>query len=497
MTEVGGVVYTIAPSPVRKGEIWAGTDNGLIHLTLDEGAHWSNVTPPGIEDWSMVSLIDASRFNAATAYAAIDRHQVDDFHPYIYRTYDDGKTWQKIVTGLPENAYVHAVREDPVRKGMLFAGTEIGVFVSFDDGANWRPLQNNLPVSSIRDLAIHGDDLIVATHGRSFWILDDIAPLRDWNEDAMRQNAHLFPPAHAIRVRRSENQDTPLPPETPVGENPPAGAIFDYFLKSPARGPDIGEVTLEIRDQQGNVVRKFSSSDKEPPAAEPPEFPKFWLPKFQPLSNAPGAHRFVWDLRYAPPAALHNEYSMTAIIGAGTITEPQGPLALPGEYDVWLTSHGDTYKSTLTIELDPRVNIPREQLVDQLELEQKIDIALTKATDTARSVAALREQLKALHASLSEKPDTKSILDEADALDKRAEAIQGNSEAHWPATPGGLIGEDSTLAALAIAVGSADSAPTATASTAFAESSKRLNDLLAQWDQLQKDYAALHQKLSG
>ena len=313
----------------------------------------------------------------------------------------------------------------------------------------------------------------------------------------MRQNELLFPPAHAIRFRRSENPDTPLPPETPVGENPPAGAIFDYFLKSPARGPDIGEVTLEIRDQQGNVVRKFSSSDKEPPAAEPPEFPKFWLPKFQPLSNAPGAHRFVWDLRYAPPAALHNEYSMTAIIGAGTITEPQGPLALPGEYDVWLTSHGDTYKSTLTIELDPRVNIPREQLVDQLELEQKIDIALTKTTDTARSVAALREQLKALHASLSEKPDTKSILDEADALDKRAEAIQGNSEAHWPATPGGLIGEDSTLAALAIAVGSADSAPTATASTAFAESSKRLNDLLAQWDQLQKDYAALHQKLSG
>ena len=488
--EVGGVVYTIAPSPVRKGEIWVGTDNGLIHLTFDEGAHWSNVTPPGVENWSMISLIDPSRFNAATAYSAIDRHQVDDFHPYIYRTHDDGKTWQKIVTGLPENAYVHAVREDPVRKGMLFAGTEIGIFISFDDGANWRPLQNNLPVSSVRDLAIHGDDLIVATHGRAFWILDDIAPLRAWNEDAMRQSAHLFPPAHAIRIRRSENQDTPLPPETPVGENPPAGAIFDYSLKAPARGPDIGEVTLEIRDQQGNVVRRFSSSDKEPPAAEPPEFPKFWLPKFQPLSNAPGAHRFVWDLRYAPPAALHNEYSMTAIIGAGTVTEPQGPLALPGEYDVWLTCAGETYKSTLTIEMDPRVKIPREQLVDQLELEQKIDIALTKATDAAKSVAALREQLKALHASLSEKPDAKPILDEADALDKRAEAIQGNPEAQYPASPGGLIGEDAKLAALVVAVGSADSAPTTTASTAFAESSKHLSDLLSQWDQLQKDLAA-------
>src|SRR5277367_5458285 len=491
--EAGGVVYTIAPSPARAGEIWAGTDNGLIHLTLDEGAHWSNVTPPGIEDWSMISLIEASRFDAATAYAAVDRHQVDDVHPYIYRTHDTGKSWQKIVIGLPESAYVHAVREDTVRKGLLFAGTEIGVFVSFDDGATWRPLQNNLPVSSIRDLAIHGDDLIVATHGRSFWILDDISPLRGWNEDAMRQNAHLFPPAHAIRIRRSENQDTPLPPDTPVGANPPAGAIFDYFLKSPAANE---EVTLEIRDQQGSVVRKYSSSDKEPEPAAAPEFPKFWLPKFQPLSNAPGMHRFGWDLRYAPPAALHNEYSMTAIIGSGTITEPQGPLALPGEYEVVLTSGGQTYKAALTIDMDPRVKIPREELVSQLELEQKIDNALTKSTDAAKSVASLRDQLKSLHTTVSEKPDAKPLLDEADALDKRAQAIQGNPEAQYPATPGALIGEDATLAALAIAVGSADSAPTATTSAAFAQSTKHLNDLLAQWDQLQKDYAALNQKLS-
>jgi photosystem II stability/assembly factor-like uncharacterized protein len=491
--EVGGVVYTIAPSPARAGEIWAGTDNGLIHLTLDEGAHWSNVTPPGIENWSMISLIEASHFNAATAYAAVDRHQVDDFHPYIYRTHDNGKTWQKIVTGLPENAYVHAVREDLVRKGLLFAGTEIGVFVSFDDGNSWRPLQNNLPVSSIRDLAIHGDDLIAATHGRAFWILDDIAPLRQWNEDAMRQNAHLFPPAHAIRIRRSENRDSPLPPETPVGTNPPAGAIFDYSLKSQAANK---EVTLEIHDQQGTVVRKFSSSAKEPEPAATPEFPKYWLPKFQPLSNAPGMHRFVWDLRYAPPAALHNEYSMTAVIRDGTVTEPQGPLALPGEYEVWLTNAGQTYKSALTIEMDPRVKISREDLVNQLELEQKIDIALTKATDTAKSITTLRYQLKALKASLSEKPDAKPILDEADALDKRAQAIQGNAEVQYPLTPGGLIGEDATLAALAIAVGSADSTPTATTSAAFAESSRHLNELLTQWDQLQKDFAALHQKLS-
>jgi photosystem II stability/assembly factor-like uncharacterized protein len=491
--EVGGVVYTIAPSPVRAGEIWAGTDNGLIQLTLDEGAHWSNVTPPDVESWSQISLIEASRYDAATAYAAIDRHQVDDLHPYIYRTHDDGKTWQKTVAGLPENAYVHAVREDPIRKGLLFAGTEIGVFVSFNDGATWRPLQNNLPVSSIRDLVIHGDDLVVATHGRSFWILDDIAPLREWNEDAVNQNAHLFTPAHAIRVRRSENHDSPLPPETPVGTNPPAGAIFDYFLKSPAADE---EVTLEIRDHQGNVVRKYSSSDKAPEPATPPEFPKYWLPKFQPLSNAPGMHRFVWNLRYAPPAALHNEYSMAAIIGNGTVTEPQGPFALPGEYEVVLTSGGQAYKAALTIEMDPRVKISSEELAQQLDLEQKIDNALTKATDTAKSVATLREKLKALRTSLNAKPDAKPILDTVDDLDKRAQSVQGNSEAQWPATPGGLIGEDATLAALSIAVGSADSAPTATTSAAFAESTKHLNDLLTQWEQLQKDFAALHQKLS-
>jgi photosystem II stability/assembly factor-like uncharacterized protein len=491
--EVGGVVYTIAPSPVNKGEIWAGTDNGLIQLTLDEGAHWSNVTPPGVEGWSQISLIEASRYNAATAYAAVDRHQVDDLHPYVYRTHNSGKTWEKIVTGLPENAYVHGVREDSVRKGLLFAGTEIGVFISFDDGSSWRPLQNNLPVSSVRDLVIHGDDLVIATHGRAFWILDDIAPLRAWNEEAVRQNARLFPPAHATRIRRSENHDSPLPPETPVGTNPPAGAIFDYFLKSPAAG---AEVTLEIRDQQDNLVRKFSSSDKEPPAAEPPEFPKFWLPKFQPLSNASGMHRFVWDLRYAPPSALHTEYSMTAIIGSGTVTEPQGPLALPGEYEMVLTSGGQTYKAALTIEMDPRVKVPREELVNQLELEQKIDIALTKATDAAKSVATLRGQLKALHTSLSDKPDAKPLLDEVDALDKRAESIQGNPEAAYPATPGGFTGEDATLAALANAVGSADSTPTATASAAFAESTKHLNDLLSQYEQLLKDFASLHQKLS-
>jgi photosystem II stability/assembly factor-like uncharacterized protein len=489
--EARGVVYTIAGSPLRAGEIWAGTDNGLIHLTLDDGAHWSNVTPPDIAEWSQISLIEASPHDAATAYAAVDRHQLDDFNPYVYRTHDAGKTWQKIAAGLPPGGYVHAVREDPERKGLLFAGTELGLFVSFDDGDRWQPLQNNLPVSSIRDLVIHGDDLVVATHGRSFWILDDIAPLREWAQTIAAQDVHLFRSARAIRIRRSENRDTPLPLETPAGQNPPAGAIFDYFLKSPAAT----EVTLEIHDHQGNLVRRYSSEDKAPEASEAPEIQKYWLPRFAPLPKSSGIHRFVWDLRYAPPAAMRHEYDMTAIIGSGTVTVPQGPLVLPGEYELALKVAGHTYKSTVTVDMDPRVKIPREDLAKQFELEQKIDVALTNATDTAQAIAKLREQLKTLRTSLSAKPDAKALLQTVNDLDQRAEKIQGNPQAEWPQTPGGLIGVDGSLGMLAVAAGSADSAPTATSLAAFEENTKQLNDLLTQWQSLLKDLAQLNQKL--
>ena len=489
--EARGVVYTIAGSPSRAGEIWAGTDNGIIQLTLDDGAHWSNVTPPDIAEWSQISLIEASPHDAATAYAAVDRHQVDDFNPYIYRTRDSGKTWQKIAAGLPPSGYVHAVREDPERKGLLFAGTELGLFVSFDDGDRWQPLQNNLPVSSIRDLVIHGDDLVVATHGRSFWILDDIAPLREWAQTIAAQDVHLFRPARAIRIRRSENRDTPLPLETPAGQNPPSGAIFDFFLKSPAAI----EVTLEIHDQQGNLVRRYSSEDKAPEVSDAPEIQKYWLPKFVPLPKSAGMHRFVWDLRYAPPAAMRHEYDMTAIIGSGTVVMPQGPLALPGDYEVALKIDGQTYESTVTVEMDPRVKIPREDLAKQFELEQKIDAALTNATDTAPAIAKVREQLKTLRTSLSAKPDAKALLQTVNELDQRAEKIQGNPQAEWPQTPGGLIGVDGSLGTLAVAAGSADSAPTATSLAAFEENTKQLNDLLTQWQSLQKDLAQLNQKV--
>ena len=489
--EARGVVYTIAASPLRAGEIWAGTDNGLIQLTLDDGAHWSNVTPPDVAEWSQISLIEASPHDVAVAYAAVDRHQVDDLNPYIYRTRDSGKTWQKITQDLPPGAYVHAVREDPRRKGLLFAGTELGVYVSYDDGDRWQPLQNNLPVSSVRDLVIHGDDLVVATHGRAFWILDDISPLREWTAAIAAQDAHLFHPAPAIRIRRSESHDTPLPLETPVGQNPPAGAIFDYFLKSAA-----GEVVLEIHDRQGNLVRRYSSEDKAPAVSEAPEIQKYWLPKFAPLPKSAGVHRFVWDLRYAPPASMRHEYDMTAIIGDGTVLLPEGPLVLPGEYEVALKVAGQTYKSTVTVQMDPRVKVPRADLARQFDLEQKIDAALTKATETTEAIAKIREQLKALQTSLGAKPGAKALLQTVNELDKRAETIQGNPQAEWPQTPGGLIGVDGSLGVLVVSVGSADSAPTATSQAAFDEATKQLNDALAQWESFQKDFASLQTKLA-
>ena len=252
-----GVIYTIAPSHKDVNVIWAGTDDGLIHVTRDGGKTWKNITPPELTPWSKVSMLDASHFDDVTVYAAINRIRLDDLKPHIYRTHDGGKTWKEIVTGLPD-APVNTVREDPVRKGLLYAGTELAVYVSFDDGDHWQPLQRNMPPISIRDLVIHENDLVAGTHGRGFWILDDIAPLRQMNAEIAAADAHLFRPSPALRVRWNNDTDTPLPPEEPAGQNPPDGAILYYNLKSAASGP----VTLEIFDSAKKLVRRYSSDDK-------------------------------------------------------------------------------------------------------------------------------------------------------------------------------------------------------------------------------------------
>ncbi|MGA7289049.1 MAG: glycoside hydrolase, partial [Terriglobales bacterium] len=321
-----GVVYSIAPSAKDVNLIWAGTDDGVIQVTRDGGKNWKNVTPPDLTPWSKIAQLDASHYDTATVYAAINRFRLDDLHPYIYRTHDGGKTWQKIVNGLPDNEPVNTVREDPERKGLLFAGTERTVYVSWDDGDHWQSLQRNLPPSSIRDLVVHHDDVVVGTHGRSFWILDNITPLRQFSDKVASAPAYLFKPQLTYRVRRNNNTDTPLPPEEPAGQNPPDGAMIDYWLKTTADGP----VTLEIVDAAtGKVVRHFSSADK-PATVDPTKFnvPMYWVRPARTLSAAAGMHRFIWNLAYPAPDVLSRDYPISAIYH-DTPLYPLGAAVLP------------------------------------------------------------------------------------------------------------------------------------------------------------------------
>ncbi len=365
-----GVIYTLAPSPRDGDLIWAGTDDGLIHITRDGGAHWRDVTPPELTPWSKVSLIEASHVDPGTGYAAINRFRLDDLGPHVYRTRDSGGHWTEIVSGLPVGAVVNAVREDPKAKGLLYAGTELGVFISFDDGDHWQSLQLNLPATSVRDLVIHENDLVVSTHGRSFWILDDITPLRQINE-AIAARAFLFAPETAIRWRWNRNTDTPLPPEIPVGQNPPDGAIIDYILPAGVSGP----VTLEIYDSDQKLVRRYASND-QPDVVETElqhnlNVPTYWVRMPKILPAAPGMHRFVWDLRYPQPNALERDYPISAIY-KNTPRVPRGALVLPGRYTVTLTAAGEKYTQPLTVVMDPRVKTPASGLEQQLSLSLKL-----------------------------------------------------------------------------------------------------------------------------
>jgi photosystem II stability/assembly factor-like uncharacterized protein len=480
------VIYTVAPSTLNEGQLWVGTDNGLVRLTRDGGRTWEDVTPKGLPEWSIVSLIDASQADPATAYVAVDRHQRDDLHPYAFRTHDYGRTWTPITNGIPAPAYVHVVRSDPARAGLLYAGTELGVYVSFDDGGHWQPLQLNLPVTSVRDLAVKDGDLVAATHGRSFWILDDVEPLRQLSAEALKEDAHLFRPAVAFRVRKSQNRDTPLPPETPSGQNPPAGAIIDYVLKTaPA-----GEVTLEILDGAGRTVRKFSSADARRQVEDVQSFPVYWLRPAAPLSKSAGLNRFVWDLRYAQPPALRYEHSIAAAFGEDTPTDPQGPLVLPGTYRLRLAVAGRSYDAPLEVKMDPRVQAEPAMLSQQLALELKIQDALAQSYDAARQARDLRRQLGEYQTRAGVR-DERELADALSALDRRAAAIAGG-QTPQETTPT-LTRLNGSLAALMTAVGGADAAPTAQASTAFAAYRQLLNRQLEAWAALkEKDLAALN-----
>ena len=357
-----GVVYTIAPSPLRADLIWAGTDDGYIWVTRDGSSQfWHNVTPPELTSWSKVGIIEASHFDAATAYAAVDRHRLDDYRPYIYRTRDGGATWTTITNGIPDGSFVNVVREDPVRRGLLYAGTERGIYVSFDDGAFWQPLQLNLPVTSVRDIAVHGNDLIIATHGRAFWVMDDIEPLREWLTVAvaahMGQRDYLFDPATAYRIQPTNQEGTPLPLDEPQVENAPVGLYIDYYLHDAPRTP----VAIEIVANNGSVVRRWSSA--EPPKPIDPksiDYTTYWLlhsvqgaqPTIYPVPAATaGGHRFVWDF-----------HELT----------PDGPLVPPGSYVVRLSVNGHTYTRTARVMRDPRIAATDADLLAQYDLARRI-----------------------------------------------------------------------------------------------------------------------------
>jgi hypothetical protein len=344
-----GVIYSVAPSPVRAPLLWIGTDDGYVHITPDDGKTWRNVTPPGVTAWSKVVMLEASHFEADTAYAAVDRHRLEDNEPYLYRTRDAGKTWQKIVTGLPAGVYLQTIREDPKRRGLLVAGTELGVFTSFDDGDHWQSLQLNLPPCSMRDLAFHGDDLIVATHGRGFWILDDISPLRQATAEMATAAAHLFKPADAILLPPNTDDGTPTQKDEPEAENAPIGAIIDYFIGSAPAGP----LTIEIVDGAGTVIRRYSSADPLP-TTDPNTLNvnAVWQRLQEPPSTSAGMHRFVWDFRPEPAAAGRGRGGRGGGGGGGGRGGP--PPVGPGAFTVRLTVDGRSYSQPLTVTPDPR-----------------------------------------------------------------------------------------------------------------------------------------------
>lgn len=365
-----GVIYAVGPSYLDAKTIWAGTDDGLMHITQNGGASWTNVTPPELRSWDKVSQIDAGHFDNKTAYIAINAIRKDDMRPHIYRTHDGGKTWKHVVNGMAENGPVNVVREDPKQPGLLFAGTEREVFFSIDDGENWQSLRMNMPATSIRDLVIHDNDLVIGTHGRSIWILDDIAPLREMAKAVAAKQAYLFKPSTALRVRWNMFGDTPLPPEEPAGQNPPDGAILDYKLAQAAQN-----VKLEIVDANGNVIRSFANTDKLLPidsTALP--HPTYWIRPQQQLSTKAGHHRFVWDLRHEPPRGADRDFSIAAVY-KNTPSEPLGPFAHPGTYTVRLTVDGKTQTQNIDIQLDPRVEISE----DALQLQTAYSMACYEA----------------------------------------------------------------------------------------------------------------------
>ncbi len=488
-----GVVFTIAPSPVNGDLIWAGSDTGLIHLTRDGGKNWKDVTPPGLTVWSQISLIEASHFDPAVAYAAVNRSRVDDRTAYLYRTRDYGTTWQSITNGIPAPSFLRAVREDPQTQGLLFAGTEFGIYVSFDDGDHWQSLQLNLPVTGVRDLTIHADDLVVATYGRSFWILDNITPLRQVESlDVSRgKSPWLYRPATAVRVDNDAFSGTPLPPEEPAGENPPSGAMIDYFLPSPAH-----TVLLEVFDAEQSLVRRFSSeghsSDEQVPAKYLPlPVAERWFTKPEILEKTPGMHRFVWNLTWGSSGGPTPDED-------ADYHSPSGPKAVPGIYQVRLTVDGKTQSQPLTVVMDPRSPATPEVLAQQLQLGQQIYAEATEPRRALAEIGSIQKQLADVQTKVEHEPSTaqdaeiKSAISDAQSAIARIVMNKEHPEQEGPGLQDAYAG---LLSALRV-VESGDRAVPSQAIAVYKESSQRVKARVAEWTRFkQTNLVQLNQKL--
>jgi photosystem II stability/assembly factor-like uncharacterized protein len=477
-------IFAIAPSPLEKELIWAGSDDGLVHLTRDGGQHWTNVTPKDMPEWSMVSIIDPSTHNAGSAYMAIDRHRLDDYRPYAYKTKDFGKTWTAISEGLPQDSYVHVVRQDPLRPNLLYAGTETGVWVSFDDGGQWQSLQLNLPTSPVYDLVVKGNDLAVATHGRGFWVLDDVSPLRQFDASITNAGFHLFKPAPAFRINPGEFY---LPNQEFVGTNPPNGALIYYLLGAAPSG----RMTLEITDQNGKLVRRFTNPKKTP--VKPSE--DVILPPLPPpqLPAAAGLNRFVWDVRYAPPNTVPGDVFLSG--------RPKGPLVTPGHYQLKLTVDGEPETVPIEINLDPRVQVGSTDLEQQLEFALEIRDLLSRASATILDTRDLRTQLEALQLRLGGDPKTRKVLVAAAELQKKSASVENALIQNNLKTLKDLIKFpielSGQLAELESIVENADSSPTQQNVAAFKILGEKVNQQLAYWKQLvDKDLVELNQEMA-
>jgi photosystem II stability/assembly factor-like uncharacterized protein len=480
-----GVIYSIAPAPQNNDEIWIGTDDGIVQLTRDGGKSWHEVTPPGVAAWSKISRIDVSALAAGTAYVAVDKHRQDEYAPHVWRTRDYGATWTDISAGLPAHSFVNVVRSDPQRAGLLYAGTDQGVQWSMDDGAHWQSLKLNLPPTWVNDLLVHGNDLIAATQGRAIWILDDVSRLRQLQSGADPSASRLFTPATAVRWRSNQNKDTPPPAETPLGTNPPEGAVIDYVVGAGKHA----EVALEILDRNNQVVRRFSSRDPDESLAVERYFAQDWIKPERKLSPEPGAHRFVWDLRYPRPRASTYKFSISTSRSAGVPVEPRGPMVPPGSYRLNLVVDGQRQEAPLEVVMDPRVNVPAAGLQSAVDFSLKYDAVLSDLWRHTREIDALRTSIDT---QLRDAQKNDALHSALQALKARTQPwVSGDSENSL-----NTANINETLVDILADVGGTDRAPTAAQLEVAAECAKRAAAMAGQWQSLrERDLAALNAQL--